>query len=255
MLRDLHLADVSPAERLALDFARRVSHANPLPGRAEFDEVVRAGFSPLAVAEIAAMAAAAGFSNRVATLLALPPESLETDAAKPLFRLLRPLIAWHMRPRAHHPERPPSPNEAPCARLIAALDTSPLAHVLRRIVDAAWASRVLPARTKSLVLAVVARAMGCSYGEAEARGLLAAEGLADADVDEILATLASPRLDARESRLVPFARETVRYQPATIQQRMRAVAEGFSAEETLEAVGIVALANTVCRLSVVIEAC
>jgi alkylhydroperoxidase family enzyme len=255
MLRDLHLADLSPAEHTALDFARRVSRANPLPGRAECEAVAQAGFAPLAVAEIAAMAASAGFSNRVATLLALPPESLEAEAGKPLFRLLRPLMAWQMRPRAHRPEPPPAPNDGPCARLIAALGTSPMAHALRSIVDAAWASPVLPRRTKTLVLAVVARAMGCSYVETEARRLLADEGLGAADVDDILATLSSPRLDARESRLVPFARETVRYQPATIQQRMRAVANGFSSEETLEVVGITSLANTVCRLSVVIEAC
>src|ERR1051325_7257442 len=35
LLRDVHAADVTPAERAALDFARRVSRAAPLPRRAE----------------------------------------------------------------------------------------------------------------------------------------------------------------------------------------------------------------------------
>ena len=60
---------------------------------------------------------------------------------------------------------------------------------------------------------------------------------------------------SREARLVPFARETVRYQPAAIQRRMRELARGLSPEEVLEAVGIAALANAVCRMSVVIDAC
>jgi alkylhydroperoxidase family enzyme len=255
MLRDLHVAGVPAAERAALDFARRVSRANPLPGRNDVEQVVRAGLPPLAVAEVAAIAAAGNFSNRVATLLALPPESLEAAAQTPLFRLVRPLVAWRMRQRARSPVAPPEPNVGPCRRLVAALGTSPAAHALRAIVDAAWASDVLPRRTKTLVLAVVARAMGCAYGEQESRGLLEADGLAAGDVDEILTTLGSPRLDARERRLVPFARETVRYQPAAIQLRMREVCRDFTAGETLETAGIVALANGVCRLSVVLDAC
>ena len=84
---------------------------------------------------------------------------------------------------------------------------------------------------------------------------LAAEGLAPGELDGILANLGSPRLDAREARLVPFARETVRYQPAVIQRRMRELARGLSPEEILEVVGIAALANAVCRMSVAIDAC
>lgn len=255
MLRDLHLADVPPAERAALEFARRVSRANPLPTRADFDAVVRAGMAPLAVVEVAAIAAAANFSNRTATLLALPPESIEAASRTTVFRLMRPLIAWRMRPRPKTPVPPPRPNDGPCARLIAALGDSPAASALRGIIDAAWASDVLPRRTKALMLAVIARAMGCAYGEEEARTFVETEGLSAGDVDEVLSTLGSPRLDARERRLVPFARETVRYQPATIQARFRDVCRDFTAAEILETAGIAALANGACRLSVVLDAC
>ncbi len=75
------------------------------------------------------------------------------------------------------------------------------------------------------------------------------------DVDEILGTLGSARLDAREARLVPFARETVRYQSAAIQQRFRDVSRDFSPREILEIAGTVALGNAICRLSVVLDAC
>jgi len=139
--------------------------------------------------------------------------------------------------------------------VVAALDGSPAAGVLRRAIDGAWASDVLPRRTKTLMLAVIARALGRAHGEQEARRFLAAEGLPPAELDDILANLGSPRLDAREARLVPFARETVRYQPAAIQRRMRELARGLSPEEFLEVVGIAALANAVCRMSVAIDAC
>ena len=255
LLRDIHAADLSPAERAAIDFARRVSRANPLPGRADFDAVVRAGLRPIAVAEVAAAAAIHNFTNRVATLLALPPESLEEMARRPLFRLLRPLMAWQMRKRPKPPTPPPDPNEGPCARIVAALGEAPVAHVLRRTIDGALASEILPRRTKLLMLAVIGRATGCAYAEEEVRAPLANDGISADDLAEILTTLGSPRLDERERRLVPFARETVRYQPAAIQARVREACRGFTHEEFLETVGVVALANQVCRLSVVLDAC
>jgi AhpD family alkylhydroperoxidase len=255
LLRDFHVADLPPAERAALDFARRVTRADPRPGRAEFEAVVRAGMSREAVAEVAAVAAAGAFTNRVSTLLALPPESLERVVANPMFGLVRPLIAWRLKPRPVRPMPPPAPNDGPCAPVVAALGRSPVAHVLRRVVDEAWASPILPQRTKALVLAVIGRTLGCATGEAEARAFLAADGLPPGALDEVLATLHSPALDAREARLVPFARETVRYQPAAIQDRCRDVLRGFTPEETLESVGVLALANAMCRLSVVLDAC
>jgi AhpD family alkylhydroperoxidase len=255
LARETHVAELSPAERAALDFARRLSRANPRPGREDFERVVAAGLDRRAVVEVAAVAGWANFINRQSTLFAFPPESLEALPAKPFFRLIRPLIARKMRHKPAAPEPPPRPNTGPCARLVDALGDSPLAGVLRRVIDDAWASPILPRRTKALVLAVVARALGCVHGETEAREQLAQEGLATSDVDQILATLASPRLDAREARIVPFARETVRYRPGPIQERVREVCRGFTVEETLETVTIVALANGVCRLSVVLDAC
>jgi alkylhydroperoxidase family enzyme len=254
LVRDFQLADLAPRDRVALDFARRLSRADPLPGPADFQALVDAGFTPIAAAELAAVAASSGFANRVATLVALPAESLEQMVTHPLFRLMRPLIAWRMQKRPRAPESLPHPNDGPCARLVSALDGSPSAGVLRRGIDEACTSPILPRRTKMLMLAVVARALGCVPVEIEARAQLAADGLDAADVDEVLTTLGSPRLDAREARLLPFARETVRYQPDVIQRRFREVRRELSDEETLETVGIVALANAVCRLSVIVPA-
>ena len=253
LVRDSLVIDLSPAERAAVDYARRVSRCNPRPGQPELRTLVAAGVDPRAAVEVAAQATFAAFMNRVATLAALPLESLEALTAAPYFRVIRPLIALGFRRRPPRPEPPPQPNDGPCARVVAALGDSPAAHVVRAAIDEACASPILPVRTKALIMAVVARALDCSYGETEARAMLAREGFAAADVDQVLETLSSPRLDAREARLVPFARETIRYQPAVIQARVRDVCRDLGPAETTELLGMVALANTICRLSVVLD--
>src|SRR5207249_8272830 len=128
----------------------------------------------------------------------------ESFVGSPVYRFVRPPLAWRKLPEPRAPEPPPRPDDGPCAAVVAALDGSPAAGVLRRAIDGAWASDVLHRRTKTLMLAVIARALGCAHGEREARRFLAAEGLPPAEVDGILANLVSPRLDAREARPVPF---------------------------------------------------
>jgi uncharacterized peroxidase-related enzyme len=254
--RNFQLADLTPAERAALVFARKVSHANPRPDRTDYDALLRLGFSRPAVAELACTAAFMTFANRLTTLLAFPPSSIESIVDGRLFKLIRPVVAWYIRPRARRPELLPTPNPEPCASVVAALEGSPSARALREVIDDAWASPVLPARSKLLLLAVVARAVGCARSEAEARAALAAGGLAGAEVDDILTNLTSPRLDRREALLVPFARETIRFsRPLVVQERMQELARQLSTEETLEAVGIMALANAVTRLSVLLDLC
>ena len=255
--RDFHVSDLAPMERAALDFARKISRANPRPRRGEYEELERAGFSRPAIAEVAFAAAAGAFMNRVATLLALPLETdLEAFVERPLFRVIRPMMAWRLRSRwkPRRPE-PVSRNDGPGAAVVAALGDSPSAGVLRRILDDAWASPVLPRRTKALLFAVIAKALDCARSEAEARAELRSSGLDEVAIDDVLANLGSPSLDAREARLVPFARETVRYQAGSIQRRVREVTAGMSTEETIEVVAIVALFNGVCRLSVLLDAC
>ncbi|HXJ33354.1 MAG TPA: hypothetical protein VMS22_04875 [Candidatus Eisenbacteria bacterium] len=250
--RDLNLADVSPADRLALDFARRVSHANPRVGAPDYSRLLEAGYSKPAIAEIAYCAATNVCANRIATLLAFPPDF--TPAERVVMRLLRPLVARRIRGKLMRPE-PLPPNIGPCADVVAALDGSPAARVLRTAIDEAIASPVLPRRTKLLMLAVIGKALGCAYSEREASVELAQAGLGPADVAEILTNLGSPKLDRREALLVPFARETVWYQVPVIQRRTRELARHLTRDELIEAVGIASLANGVCRLSILLETC
>ena len=144
-------ADLPRAHLAALDLARRISRADPRPGREDIEAAIAAGLRREAAMEVAGMAAAGTVMNRVMTLLALPPESLEKVVKSPLFRFIRPLMARRVRLRQRAaPEPPPRPNDGPGARLVAALGDSPMAGVARRTIDGAWASTVLPRRTPPL---------------------------------------------------------------------------------------------------------
>jgi AhpD family alkylhydroperoxidase len=252
IVRDSMVVDLSPVERAAVDYARRLSRCNPRPSRADFERVVATGLDPRAAVEVAVYVTEGSFMNRVATLAALPFEPLESLTQAPYFRLIRPFIARGLRKPPPRPV-PPPPNDGPYAGVVTALGDSPWAPVVRATIDDALASPILPLRTKALMMAVVARALDCAWGECEARALLDREGFAAADVDEVLQTLSSPRLDAREAGVVPFARETVRYQAAAVQARMRQVARALSHAETTEVIGVISLANGLCRLSVLVD--
>ena len=121
--------------------------------------------------------------------------------------------------------------------------------------DEAWQSNILPRRSKALIFAVVARALGCEASEREAARLVATEGMTGADLDEVLTHLGSPKLDPIEAQIVPFARETVWYTPAPIQRRLRALQETLSTPQLLELTGITAIANQLCRLCAVVQQC
>jgi AhpD family alkylhydroperoxidase len=253
--RDVAVSDLGRPERLALEFARKVSHANPMPTAQDRAALVDAGFTPAGVAESVFAAAFDGFPNRVATMFALQPEEFEKLPDRLIGRLLRPVIARAMRGRRVPPPALPTPNTGPFRELVEALAGSPKAYVVRDAVDDAFASSILPRRTKLLMMAVVGRALGCGPSERAVRDGLAAEGLTSADVDGILANLGSEKLDRRDALLVPFARETVRYQTGPIQRRTRELARELPTDDVLEAVGVTALANAVGRASILLETC
>jgi uncharacterized peroxidase-related enzyme len=252
--RDLSAANLSAAEKTTLDFARRISRANPLADGGEWHPLRKAGLEDLAIKEIAFLAAINVYFNRIMTLPAVPIESVE-QPERWTFRLHLPLLARSLRAHQRRGKLAPRPIEAtgPYSYLVAALDRLPAAEVLRSVLEDAWASSVLPKRTKAMVFAVVARGLGCERGEEEAARLLGDEGLGGDVVGEVLSRLASPKLDDLESAIVPFARETLWYRPAQIQRRGRELRSLLSNEQFIELVGIAALANAVCRMSVIVD--
>jgi AhpD family alkylhydroperoxidase len=255
--QDLATAELSERELLALEFARRLSRSNPLPSSGDRKALVAAGFSEDAVKELSVVAAVLVAANRIVTLPALPPEAMERYPDRWRMKLLGPLVRRVVQSRRKK-GRPESLavglRSGPFSTLILGLDGLPLARALREIVDEAWSSPILTPRTKALIVAVVARGIGAVASEAEARRLLAEAGLESSELDEVLAHLASPKLDRIEALCVPFARETIRYRPAQIQRRAKEVREQLSDPQFLELVGIAALANMLCRLEIVADA-
>ncbi|HYC55936.1 MAG TPA: hypothetical protein VEL28_13460 [Candidatus Binatia bacterium] len=253
--RDAQLAELSPVEVAGLRFARKVSHANPKPSAAEIAALEKAGLTRAAVSEIAACAAMCGYNNRLSTMFALPPEPFEHVLDNPFMRLARPLLAKKFKTKRSPPFPLPASNDGPFAEVVRVLDGCRAAWVLRQMMDEALASPVLARRTKLLMIAVIARALTCDYVEEETRRELQAHGLGSGEVTQILTNLGSPQLDAREALLIPFARETVRFRPLDLQARTRELRASLTDEEIIEAAGTAAAANTLTRLSVLLQAC
>jgi alkylhydroperoxidase family enzyme len=86
----LAVEDLTAKEQAALEFARKVSRSAPRPGASDLVELKATGFSQLEIAEIAYLAAVNAAGNRLATLLAVPPDPLEEIDANWFERLKRP---------------------------------------------------------------------------------------------------------------------------------------------------------------------
>ena len=254
--QDALTADLDPRERAALQFGRRLSRANPPLAPVHFEPVQAAGYSEDAIREIALVAATMDYNNRTSTFPGLPPEGGERLANSRLVRWFAlPILGRPVRARwgAGKPDFfARELGEAPFKLLLAGLDGLPMGRGLWRTLDEAWNSDILPRRTKALIFAVVARVLGCPVSQRETASLVAAEGMPRAELESVLANLGGPQLDPIDAQIVPFARETVWYQPAPIQRRVRALQEHLTPPQLLELVGIAALANMVCRLCVVV---
>jgi AhpD family alkylhydroperoxidase len=253
MEQDLARAELDPRTVAAVAFARVQSRSVPLVGEAR-KALLEAGFDTETLKEIAFVVAVTDFMNRVATLLALPWRGIEQMPDRLFTRLFRPLIARLLESHRSRgrPTAPVKPASYPYAGLVAAYAGSPIALVLAQTLEAMWSSPHLTRRCKLLMFAVVARGIGCGACAAEADSLLRGEHLSEQAFTQILAHLDAPELDPVERLLVPFARETIWYEPAPLQRRARAVREQLTAAQFLEAVGVLSLANGLCRLGAVL---
>jgi alkylhydroperoxidase family enzyme len=248
---DFLSADVRPADRAALEFARRVSRAAPLAAQRDVQALLDAGCPSDAVKEIAFFAADNVFFNRISTLPALPPEEMDF-ADRWSVKLMRPLLARKLRGRraAEPIFLTPAQRQGAFAACVNALDGLPGAPRLRGVLDDAWGASTLSRRTKALIFAVVARGIGSSPCEQEACRLLEAEGMSPASIEPALAHLSGPTLDPIDSAAAGLARESIWFRPAQIQRQMRSIRSLFSNQQFVELIGLAALANMLCRLGV-----
>ena len=251
---DLTRADLPPRTVAALTFARKQSRTGPAAAREAREAIQSAGFGVDAMKEIAFVVGITDFANRTTTITAVPAGQFERMPERWHMRLLRPLMGRLLRSRQVRGR--PTPLERvpshPYVALVKAYAGSPIAPALARTLEEMWASPHLTRRCKLLMLAVIARGLGCDVCALEVVDALEAEGLPKSATMQVLTHLDAPELDEVERLLVAFARETIWYEPAPLQRRARALCERLSSAQVLEAIGVAAVANGLCRMGAIV---
>ncbi len=257
MEQDLARAELSPRTMAAVAFARSQSRSGPTGARAARDALHRAGYGVEEMREIAFVAAQTDFSNRAHTIPAIPSRQLEQVPEQLHAWLLRPLLGWIVKKHRYRgqPTLLDAMPSCPYARVVNAYAGSPIAPALGHSLSEMWASPYLTRRCKLLMFAVVAHGLSCAVCARDVRKALRDEGLEDAALTQVLTHLDAPELDRVERLLVPFARETVWYEPALIQRRARTIRGDLDDAQLLEAIGVAALANGLCRMGAVVVDC
>ncbi|MDM0029464.1 carboxymuconolactone decarboxylase family protein [Variovorax saccharolyticus] len=257
--RDVQTAELDAKERAYIAFCRSLARSRPRPAAAERTALLDLGYTPDQIGEIAFAISIGCFYNRVSTLLAVPSEQKFERMASGRFRWVLQLALPLM--KKFGPRRPvqAAPDRAALAAGPFGMVAAPLAGlragaVMKAALDGAFESGRLSRSAKLLMFAVVARTLGCPHCEADANRLLAEEGLRPAEIESAIATLHCPRLAQREAGLLAWARDTVYYEPSSIQQKTRALgAELGDADALLEAIGVASLANGTVRLAMLLE--
>ena len=250
MEQDLSRADLAPRTMAAVAFGRSQSRSGPAGARAARETLRRSGLGVDEMKEIAFTAALTDFNNRAHTIPAIPAYPIESMPDRLYVRLLRPLlglIVKRHRYRGQPTVLDPVPPYA-YGRLVETYAGSPIGAILARTLAEMWASPHLTRRCKLLMIAVIARGLGCEVCAPEVSEALRREGLKESTLAQILTHLDAPELDAIERLLVPFARETIWYEPAPLQRRARMLRERLSGPQLLEAIGVASLANGLCRM-------
>ncbi len=259
--RETQHAELDEKERAFVNFCRNLSRSSPRPAKAEREALIRLGFTPQAVTEMAFLIVNWCFGNRLCTLLACTPEyQFENMASGVVGHLLafagplmRPIRALKLRKAGQYNEQPAAPESSAFGPIAQAMAGLPTAALLHNALEGALASPVLPHRTKVLIFAVVARALGCGHCQREATGLLAADGFAADEVAACIGSFTSPKLQKSDLSILVWARDTVHYEPVKIQKATRALREEIGDAALLEAVGVASLANATVRLAMLLE--
>jgi AhpD family alkylhydroperoxidase len=255
--QDFGRADLAPRAQAAIAYARAQSRSGPAGAKAAWQTLRDAGIDTLEAKEIAFTVAVTDFSNRTHTMVAAPYLPAERMPQHPLMRLLRPVldrVLSRHRSRGAPAAATPADPALPYGGLVAAFAGSPIAAALQRLLGEMWASPLLSRRCKLLMFAVVSRGLPCEVCELEITRALQREGLAAETVERILGRLDAPELDATERLLLPLARETLWYEPAVLQRRVRALRDTLSPPQLIEAIGVAALANALCRMTAAVLA-
>ena len=251
--RDMHLAELDEKERAFVQFCRDLSRSNPRPPRKDRDRLIQLGYSPKAVAEMAFLIVNHCMVNRVSTFIAIPPmKNLEMLSNSLIGRILRPFIARKIRSWSWKESNMFDVTDSRFSGVVSTLKGLPAAKAFNDALEGAFESTLLSSELKVLMFAVVARSLECSFCEMESRQLSEDLGFSNEEFDQAIQSLASPRLNADETKVLEWTRETIRYDSGTIQKRTRSLAKEIDQDILLEAFGMAALANSTVRLAVLL---
>ncbi|NND31719.1 MAG: hypothetical protein HKN76_03945 [Saprospiraceae bacterium] len=251
--RDMQLAELDEKERAFIQFCRDLSRSNPRPTQVDRDQLIDLGYSSRAVAEMAFLIVNHCLINRVSTFIAIPPmKNFELLPDRLLGRILLPLVARRMRSWNWKESNTFNVGDSRFASIIGSLQGLPAAKACNDALEGAFASNVLSPQLKVLMFAVVARSLECPFCEMESRLMSADLGFVDEEFDQAIRSLSSPKINADETKILEWTRETIRYDSAAIQKRTRELAVQIDHSLLLEAFGMAALANSIVRLAVLL---
>jgi alkylhydroperoxidase family enzyme len=212
-----------------------------------------AGLRDEEIAELVMIASVTAIYARINTPLAIPPADVERAQRG----FLAPLVGFFLRRSAEkrkavwrREQSAPADIKGPFSRLLGPFLPSPAAREMRALIHACLESDLCPRRGRLLAMAVVARVADDDALRGEIRGFLSTEGIPSSTVSAAIADLDAPELYDFERALLQYAHDSVRYRPAEIQERARFLAEGRAPALVIDAIGAVAVANGLARMSI-----
>ncbi len=251
--RNVQMAEMDEKERAFIRFCRNLSRSNPRPPKKDRDELLRLGYSPLAIAEMAFLIVNHCFVNRVSTFIAVPPmEDLERLPNSLIGKILRPVFGWKLRSIGWVETKPLKGEAESFPGVIQKLIGLPAAVAMYDALKEALESDALSRKLKVLMFAVVAYSLECKFCQEETTAMAMDCGFSEKEFEEALATLSSPHLSENEEKLLAWTRETIHFQNAPMQSRIRALAKEVGEPMMLEAIGVASLANSTVRLAVLL---
>ena len=252
--RNAQMAEMDEKERAFIRFCRNLARSNPRPPKKDRDELVRLGYSPLAVAEMAFLIVNHCFVNRVSTFIAVPPmDELEQLPNSVLGKVLRPIFGWKLRKIGWTETKSLEGDPQSFPGVVQKLMGLPAAAAMNEALLGAFESETLSRKLKVLMFAVVANSLNCGFCQSETKAMALDCGFTEDEFTKALATLSSPHLNHHEERLLSWTRETIHFQNGPMQMRVRELAVEIGEPMMLEAIGVASLANSTVRLAVLLE--
>jgi len=242
---DFHAPAMSERQRAVLDATALLTRVSAPTDTAALTAIAESPGGDVLLQDVAAVTARSVLATRLFTLTAAPVPPLIPKLSSWWTRPLRPLLRMMLfrQPGAGAAARKGELADGPLRAALATIGSTPTAADLQRLIAILMAGDGLKAQTKALVLAVIARTLGCARAEAE---LVALSGRDDAT--DIVDELGGGRVRPVVGRMLQVARASVSGNPATVQPAMQKLCEELEPPAFAELLGSLVAGNAAVRL-------